>query len=666
MRAAASCVAAMAELLTSDLCGWPTERVVCLVDVASPSLLARQIISAVRDTQDTVLVYYVGHGLRTYDGQLALAVSDTDADSEFLPHTAMLYEAIAKILRGSPAATKLVILDCCHAELGTRANYVFQSSDDIAEAYPVDGLYFIGASRINQKARAPIGGELTYFTRAFMDIVREGIPGAPALLSLGQIFVALRGRLVRGNLPIPVESGNRGAYQYPFARNVAARVGPNAHDVPPAGIDISEAAQQSHEVIRTDRVRAARVLNDAERSAQSITIAGAKASVLASLASELAATHPERAGRLIADAERVARAISGEGSEYLDEFWKASALVNIAGPLAALDADRGERLAQSITNDSSKASALANVAEALAATDPDRAVRVAQSITDDNSKAVALSDVAEALAATDPNRAEQVAQSITDEVLKAWTLASLAEALAALIPDRAARLSADAELVAQRVIDESRKASTPRDELDFTDPDYASRLSQSFSDEFKIARLTNVARLLAAVDPDRAERVAQSIAYENVKASALASVATALAALDPDRAARLLAEAERIARSITDENSKARALANVAKALAAIDPDRAERLAQSITDENSKASALSDVAKALAAMDPDRAERLAQSITDENSKARALANVAEALVAIDPDRAERLAQSMADGGWKVSVLVEIAKAWSKG
>ena len=64
-----------------------------------------------------------------------------------------------------------------------------------------------------------------------------------------------------------------------------------------------------------------------------------------------------------------------------------------------------------------------------------------------------------------------------------------------------------------------------------------------------------------------------------------------LAATDPERA-------ERIAQSITDEPLKARALADIAKALAAADPDRAERIAQSITNEFLKATALVRIAKA--------------------------------------------------------------------
>jgi len=215
-------VKAMSDLLTGELCEWPARRIQKLTDIASPSELARRILTAIKDVDSAgiLLVYYVGHGQRTTDGQLALTVRDTDLDPRALPHTAILYDAIAKLLRGCQAATKLVILDCCHAELGAKANYQFLSSD-LAEAYPVDGLYFIGASRIHEKAKASIFPELTYFTRAFIDVVQTGIPGKPPVLRLDQIFVELRSRMLRAGLPEPVESGIRGAHQVPFARNAA-------------------------------------------------------------------------------------------------------------------------------------------------------------------------------------------------------------------------------------------------------------------------------------------------------------------------------------------------------------------------------------------------------------------------------------------------------------
>ena len=221
LHAAGTCVEAIEQLLTGELCGWPAERVTTLVDLAAPHELASRVVDAVQGVEDVLLVYYVGHGLRTGEGQLALALGQTDPHPELRAHTGMLYESLAKILRGCRATTKLVILDCCHAELGNKAHYVFQSAD-LADAYPVDGLYFIGASAQDKSAKAPLDGPLTYFTDALITVVNEGIPHRPAVLRLDQIFLELRARLLRANLPEPVESGTRGAHQFPFARNAAA------------------------------------------------------------------------------------------------------------------------------------------------------------------------------------------------------------------------------------------------------------------------------------------------------------------------------------------------------------------------------------------------------------------------------------------------------------
>ena len=101
--------------------------------------------------------------------------------------------------------------------------------------------------------------------------------------------------------------------------------------------------------------RAARLIADAERTAQSITDKHRKVLALTSVAEALAGADPDRAARLIADAERTAQSIT-------DERAKASALRHVAKALAAADPDRAERIAESITDDFSKAWALVQIA----------------------------------------------------------------------------------------------------------------------------------------------------------------------------------------------------------------------------------------------------------------------------------------------------------------
>jgi len=96
----------------------------------------------------------------------------------------------------------------------------------------------------------------------------------------------------------------------------------------------------------------------AERTARSITGEyeyGAWA--LLAIAKTLGAADPGHAARLIADAERTAQSFTGEDA-------KTAALAAVAEALAATDPDRAERTAQSITDEYLKASALTNLARA--------------------------------------------------------------------------------------------------------------------------------------------------------------------------------------------------------------------------------------------------------------------------------------------------------------
>ena len=248
----------MEALLTSDLCGWPFGQVETLQDMAAPPDLARKLVELTEGVQDVLLLYYVGHGMHIPNGQLALALRDTSSNRTLLRHTAMVYKDIVDILRGCPATTKLVILDCCLAELGNRASDQFQSADIDAE--PVDGLYCIWASKEWEKARSPISGGLTYFTDAFVNVVRTGIPRKPPQLTIDQIFTELRARLLRANLPEPAQSGIRDAHHWPFARNAAP---PETHRDPDR--EIAHLLEQKAAVEERERVLQATV---AERTAE--------------------------------------------------------------------------------------------------------------------------------------------------------------------------------------------------------------------------------------------------------------------------------------------------------------------------------------------------------------------------------------------------------------
>jgi hypothetical protein len=97
-------------------------------------------------------------------------------------------------------------------------------------------------------------------------------------------------------------------------------------------------------MVATDPDRAARLIADAERIAQSITDEVDKARGLAIVAKAMATTDPDRAVQLVADAERIARTT-------MDDIFATWVLANVAEAMAAIDPDRVERMAESLVGD---------------------------------------------------------------------------------------------------------------------------------------------------------------------------------------------------------------------------------------------------------------------------------------------------------------------------
>jgi hypothetical protein len=640
---APGCVAAMLDLLTSDLCGWPRDRISLFEDLPNPADLARVLVRAVREAEDVLLVYYVGHGMLTMTGDLVLALGDTEADPEALPYTGMPYASLAGIMRGSTAMTKLVILDCCYAETANQAVFGTQSAD-LADAYPVDGLYFIGASKRREKAGFPLYGDLTYFTEAFIETVRAGIPGSPPApeLTLAQIFSAVRARLAASGLPEPADSGIRDARQYPFAGNAALSRPASAKPEDPA------------------RAARLRLLDYAEQAASPDGLSGHyRIDALLAIAAAAAPDDPDRTRRLTSEAMRLVAA--GTLEPYL--------IVSIAAGLAAVSPKRAEQIAAALQE--YRDEALAEVATVIAASDPDRAERVVSLIGDARMKDSALAGAVKTSMTSAPDQAEHFAGMISDPYTQASTLAEIAAAIAASSPRRAEAMTiplADdlpitavekvAESLAQVDLEAAERVArslTEQEDRDRAlrrvaiaaaprDLNHARRIITDIATPRDQGRAAYHAAICCAKDtPDLAGEIARAIPDPRYRSWALHAIARDVAETDPDRAAQLLAGAEQACQAITDPADHDRDLASVASAVAATDLDRALRITSAARTPGGRADALYGVAVAAAGTSYHQAQRIAAMIPDAGQQARAL--IGAAAVAAkkgDADSARRL------------------------
>ena len=683
---AAGCLAAMTQLLTSDLCGWPPERVSVIPDAAAPSDLAMKVLQAVRDVRGVLLLYYVGHGLRTYDGQLALAVRDTDADPEAVPHTALLYQNLARIMQRSSATTKLVILDCCTAELANKATAGLQSPS-LADAYPVDGLYCIFAAQENMPAMFPLGANLTYFTETFTDTIRDGIPGQAADLRLDQIYTEVRRRLALDGLPQPADSGIRDARQYPFARNAAHH--------PPT-------QQPPADPARTQRLR---LLREAENAAAAIVpgYAGAsegwyaqrRALALLHIAAAVRADDPGHAARL---ATRAARLTAGKVPQLID--------ADQVTAMAAVDPHRAERMAREITDSRQRAKALATVAVAaavaepeyaetittavlglvpelaqdhglqylvegtaavMAAADPDRALSIAHSIGEPSIRASALAQVAERVAVASPELAEQIASTITNLDPSCTTqLRAIVRAMAEADPGRAERIAC--MITAQDSRDET--LGELAETVAVSDHDSAARIIGMITDPAEQGSAwSSIVWDVAGQDPDLALQVADAITDTRERAVALDFAIIRIAERDRDRARQLITDAEDAARSIPDYRERERALERLASGAARADAATGQRIASGLADPAQRDSALSTVAQIAALSDLSQAEQIAETIAQPYTRLKTITGIARIVTATGGSSydARRLlteaAQAtglVADPGQRTQLLADIA------
>ncbi|MER6666660.1 caspase family protein [Amycolatopsis japonica] len=222
---AANSLRDMYDLLTDpDLCGWPEDRVVPIRDPASGSDLAQYLREIARETSDTLLVYFVGHGMLSDSAELCLTVSRTVPAHPDL--TGLEYRYLRDAVRRSPAKSKIVILDCCYS--GRAITALSATGLSLRDAADISGAYVLTAS--DAVAHTPVATPdeqlRTSFTDTFIDVVRRGVSDADELLELGEIYEELVRRLRSKGLPRPNQNGNGNILRFPFSRNVANHTQP--------------------------------------------------------------------------------------------------------------------------------------------------------------------------------------------------------------------------------------------------------------------------------------------------------------------------------------------------------------------------------------------------------------------------------------------------------
>lgn len=220
-------VADLAAVL-SDPARWglPPEHCQQIVDPDDPAEVITKLIDAAGAAEDTLVVYFAGHGLLDPDGDLVLATRKTAPDRA--QYSGVPYEWVREVLERSQVTRRVVILDCCFSGRALRA--MADTATAVIGQIDVEGTYVLTSAPANSTAHAPEGSRNTAFTAGLLDVLRQGIPGSGRFLSLDDVYEQTLRTLVRHGRPRPQRLGTNTIGRLPLVCNGSWR---RTHTPPP-------------------------------------------------------------------------------------------------------------------------------------------------------------------------------------------------------------------------------------------------------------------------------------------------------------------------------------------------------------------------------------------------------------------------------------------------
>lgn len=211
-------LSALGDALTDPVAGGlAPAHCVQVANPTDPRLLYRTLRQYARTAEDTLVVYFAGHGRTGPRNELHLCLSDTDPDE--LPVSTLPFELVRGIFGESPATNRVLILDCCFS--GRAIADMAGSEGTFLGQIGIAGTYTLASAPANSVSLAPDGERYTAFTAEYLSLLRTGIPEGPPLLTFGDIYRRLLHTMTIRGLPLPQRRGTGTVDLLALTRNPA-------------------------------------------------------------------------------------------------------------------------------------------------------------------------------------------------------------------------------------------------------------------------------------------------------------------------------------------------------------------------------------------------------------------------------------------------------------
>jgi uncharacterized caspase-like protein len=303
-------VADLAAVLTDQRrWGLPAGHCVTLIDPAEASEAMRSVSPLADEAQDTLLFYFAGHGLVAPDGELVLAVANTERRrAEF---TGLRYQWVREAVANSIARRRVLILDCCFS--GRALSAMADPASVITGQLEIEGTCVLASAPATSPASAPQDARHTAFTGGLLHVLHQGIEGQQEYLSLADIYEQTFRAMARAGRPRPQILDINTVGRLALVRNAAWRMSarPPALRRAPVGRAVAALADGVVAGVAAIRSTLGPTGRDAMTALREVEVAGGQAGAGLALVRELVSAMRAQQGDGAATAAVLAGALVG-------------------------------------------------------------------------------------------------------------------------------------------------------------------------------------------------------------------------------------------------------------------------------------------------------------------------------------------------------------------
>ncbi|MEU6609963.1 caspase family protein [Streptomyces shenzhenensis] len=198
----------LAELFTSSHAGGlPAGHCVTARNPAARDDVLDAVYQAASEATNTLVVYFAGHGIRSPEGSLYLALGHSEPGRKF--YKSVAFNDLRTGVLESVAPRKVVILDCCYS--GAALEGYMGVPDEFADQTAIEGTYVMTASAATQAAMAPVGARFTAFTGELVKAISDGVPDVSGPLDMNSLYRHVSRELASKGMPVPLQrAGDQG------------------------------------------------------------------------------------------------------------------------------------------------------------------------------------------------------------------------------------------------------------------------------------------------------------------------------------------------------------------------------------------------------------------------------------------------------------------------